>query len=320
MNSLDTKYKPSWLSSASALHGLMSVFEPEIEQSYVAGISGIAFRNVVEDLVIPGSFNTNFVWTDVFSYALDRLGVVSEVIQATSNQLLFTDLQDLLWEKIVAANERKMPVLIWERFEFGLVTGCDSQAKTYVCNGVSGKTEYRKTELGKGDVPILFGAVPVKKVDINKKDAVIMSLRVAIANGFISRPPYPTGYNPVLGVDAYSKWADELKKDFNAFGNSYLIQILLDARRSASLFLANISSVFEDEVVTNLLARASERFAQTHAKLLKMADIFPFPGEKLFDDEGIKMAKELLSDCSIMETEGFKLISTALERLDKKND
>lgn len=317
MNSLDAKYKPSWLSSASALHGLMSVFDPEIEQSYVAGISGIAFRNVVEDLIIPGSFNTNFVWTDVFSYALDRLGVVSEVIQATSNQLLFADFQDLLWDKMTAAFERKMPSLIWERFEFGLVTGCDLNSKTFICSGVSGKTEYRKNELGRGDVPILFGAIPIKKVDINKKEAIKMSLRVAVANGFISRPPYPTGFNPVLGVDAYSKWADELRKDFNTFGNSYLIQILLDARRSASLFLANVSSVFEDDVATNLLARASERFAQVHAKLLKLADIFPFPGEKPFDDDGIKIAIEFLSDCGVMETEGFKLISTALERLDK---
>lgn len=320
MTRLETKYKPSWLSSTSALHGLMSVFEPDIEQSFVAGVSGIAFRNVVEDLIIPGSFNTNFVWTDVFSYALDRLGIVAEIIQATSNQLLFVEFQDLLWEKIAASIEKNMPVLVWERFEFGLVTGCDPNAKTYICEGVSGKTEYRKSDLGKGDLPILFGAVPAKKAEIDKKEAVKRSLRVAVSNGFISKPPYPTGYNPVLGVDAYSKWADELKKDFNTFGNSYLIQVLLDARRNASLFLANASSVFEDSVVTNLLARSSERFAQSHAKLLKMTDIFPFPGEKPFGDDDIKSAIELVSDCGVMETEGFKLISTALERLEKKID
>jgi len=64
--------------------------------------------------------------------------------------------------------------------------------------------------------------------------------------------------------------------------------------------------------------RASERFAQVQHKLGEMSLLFPYPGEFKAGEIERSKGKEMLEDCYIMETEGLKLIATAVERLDAK--
>lgn len=315
MNSLNVEYLNSWLSPVSAMTALVSFLGSLEKDFYVAGISGFAFRIAVQDQLLPGVMNTNFIWSDNFIPAFGRLGLVVEIVQCDSGNLLFDNYQDLLWGKIVQSIQNGFPVLVWENHEFGLATGIDLEKLTWECHGVSGKVTYSKSSLGKGDVPIIFGIIPQKKVNINRKEAIVMSLRVAVSVGFISRPPYPSGYNTVTGVEAYRKWADELDSNFNRFGNSYLAQVILESRRCAALFLANVAQEF-DEVVQNLLLRASERFAQVHSKVKYLTSSFPFPGSLPFTDTSLDNSIAALQDCYIMETEGLGLISTALERID----
>ncbi len=315
MNSLEVEYENSWLSPVSAITALLSAVGPPVKDFYAAGMSGFAFRIAVQDQLLPGAMNSNFIWSDTFLSAFDKLGIVVEMVQCESGHLLFDRYQNLLWEKIAQSIKSGRPVLVWENHEFGLTSGIDLEKAIWACHGVSGKVVHPKTSLGKGDVPVLFGVVPLERVEVNKRDAIVMALRVAVSVGFISRPPYPSGYNTVTGIEAYRKWADELDGDFNRFGNSYLAQVVLESRRCAALFLANVASEFE-EISQNLLLRASERFAQVHGKIKYLASVFPFPGNTPVTNEFLDKSVSALQDCYVMETEGLKLISTALERFE----
>jgi len=316
-NSLDVAYKPSWLSMVAAMESQLSFMGKEADYDWIAGITGFAFRNAVEDQLLPGAFNFNFIWFDTFLSAYDRLGVCVEIISCHEHQLTFDAHQELLWEKICQSVENNLPPMVWENFEFGVVTGFDRELANWECAGVQGKLIHPRAKLGLGDVPFLFGAIPVKNVQFDKTKATTMALRVAVSVGFLSKPPYPTGYNAVIGVEAYRKWQQELEKDFNLYGCSHLIQTLKDARGSASLFLAKVSELY-DGVTSTLLMRASERFAQVQHKLGEMSLLFPYPGEFRAGEIERSKGKEMLEDCYIMETEGLKLIATAIERLDAK--
>ena len=316
---LDARFERCWLSAVGAITGLVKFLGSNVDDTWVAGLSGFAFRNCVEDEVLPGSLNSNFIWFDTFQSSFDRLGFVVEIIFSNNNQLLFDSYGDYFWEKIVSSIDNNLPVLVWESFEFGLVKGIDKQAQTWLCDGVSGIVTRQKIQLGKGDVPVMFGVFPIKQINVDKIEAVKMALRTIVGIGFLSKPPYPSERHPVLGVEAYKKWIDEFSKSFNVFGNAYLIQVLTEARREASLFLAKAAELFSG-VPSNMLLRASERFAQVFTKLKMIRDDFPFPGSKndLLDKTKIDMAIKTLNDCYIMETEGFKYILTAVESMDLK--
>jgi hypothetical protein len=165
---------------------------------------------------------------------------------------------------------------------------------------------------------MMFAAIPHSRVEVDRMQQAMMSLRLAVSIGFSSRPPYPSDLHIVTGVEAYRKWADEIQKDFNTYGNSLLAQLALESRKFAALYLARISKMFEG-VPQNLLLRASERFAQVNSKLAKVAKDFPFPGKK--EDvrpDKVKESLEAINDCFVMETEGLQLIATAVEHLDAK--
>lgn len=208
--------------------------------------------------------------------------------------------------------------MVWESFEFGLLTGIDETRQVWECEGVSGVKEYPNSLFGFGEVPMMFAAIPVEAVEIDKMQQAMMSLRLAVSIGFSSKPPYPSDLHVVTGVEGYRKWADEIQKDFNTYGNSLLSQLALESRKYAALYLARVSKLFEG-VPQNLLLRASERYAQVNSKLSKLAKNFPFPGKKEdVKPEKIAESTEALNDCFVMETEGLQLIATAVEHLDAK--
>ncbi|MEZ4813137.1 MAG: hypothetical protein R2883_06625 [Caldisericia bacterium] len=148
----------------------------------------------------------------------------------------------------------------------------------------------------------------------------MLSLRAAVSIGLLDKPPSASNMHPEQGISAYKKWSEELDKDFNLFGNAQYIRILLQARRSAALYLADTAKTFKD-VPQNLLLRASERFAQVHAKLVTLSNLFPFPNkDEEYPYPDITEAQNLINDCYIMETEGLNLIATAIENIDLKRN
>jgi hypothetical protein len=314
----EASYSPSWISAVGALTGLAKSLGIQTDDTAVASISGFAFRLAVADQVLPVS-NTSYSWFDVFQSAFDRLGIVASIWKSSQGQLCHDQYCRNAFTQCTKALESGKPSVIWESFEFGLMTGVDQNSNDWECDGVAGKTIRKTPEFGNGEVPAMFAAIPAVKVEVDQMEQTLMSLRVAVAIGFTSKPPYPSDFHIVTGVEGYKKWIEQLDKDFNIYGNSLLAQITIESRRHAALYLARISKLFSG-VPQNLLLRASERFAQVNAKLSRLAKCFPFPGSKEnVNPENIEESKQALHDCYVMENEGLQLIATAIENIDAKS-
>lgn len=311
----DAKFKSSWITSVGAITGLAQALGIKIDETGVCGVSGFAFRLAVADQVLP-VYNSSYVWFDVFQSTFDRLGLVVSIWKSGQGQLCHNAYSK---EAIMQASNvlsKGLPSVVWESFEFGLLTGLDIEKEVWICDGVSGLNSHQMKAFGNGEVPIMFTAVPHSSVEVDPKQQALMSLRLAVSVGFTSKPSYPSDLHVVTGVEAYKKWSEQLEKDFNTYGNSLLAQIALEARRHAALYLARVSKLF-DGVPQNLLLRASERFAQVNSKLSKVAKCYPFPGKKEdLKKENIIESQAALADCFIMENEGLQLIATAIENLD----
>lgn len=311
----EAKFKSSWITSVGAITGLAQSLGIKTDETGVCGVSGFAFRLAVADQVLP-VFNSSYVWFDVFQSTFDRLGIVASIWKSGQGQLS----HDAYTKEAIAqasnALAKGLPSVVWESFEFGLLTGLDTQKDLWVCDGVSGVISRKLKDFGNGEVPIMFAAIPHTTIEVDQRQQALMSLRLAVSVGFTSKPSYPSDLHIVTGVEAYKKWSEQLEKDFNLYGNSLLTQIALEARRHGALYLARISKLF-DGVPQNLLLRASERFAQVNSKLSRIAKCYPFPGKK--EDtkrENITECQAALADCYIMENEGLQLIATAIENLD----
>lgn len=317
MTSTESKYCPCWMSSVGAMTGLAKSLNCDVDETQVAGVSGFAFRLAVSDQVLP-VFNSSYVWFDVFQSAFDRLGIVASIWKSSNGQLTHEQQCNLALSRIAQTLNCGKPSMVWESFEFGLLIGIDETRQVWKCEGVSGVKEYPNSLFGFGEVPMMFAAIPAEAVEVDKARQAMMSLRLAVSIGFSSKPPYPSDLHVVTGVEGYRKWADELSRDFNTYGNSLLAQLALESRKHAALYLARVSKMFEG-VPQNLLLRASERYAQVNSKLSKVAKNFPFPGKKEdVKPEKIAESIEALNDCFVMETEGLQLIATAVEHLDAK--
>lgn len=313
----EANFSSSWLSSVGALTGLSKAVGLDVDDTTIAGVSGFAFRLAVADQVLP-VFNSSFVWFDVFQSALDRLGIVASIWKSSQGQLSHNAYCDQALDEAVASLEKGLPSIVWESFEFGLFTGADKSNGSWECDGVSGKKIYPRSVFGNGEVPAMFCVAPKTKIEVDPKEQTLMSLRLAIAIGFTSKPPYPSDFHIVTGVEGYRKWSEQLNKDFNLYGNSLLAQIILESRKHAALYLARVSKMFEG-VPQNLLLRASERFAQVNSKVSRIAKNFSFPGKKEdIKKESIDECCQALEDCFIMENEGLQLIATAVENIDAK--
>lgn len=314
----DAKFKSSWITPVGAIVGIAESLGHKIDETAVCGVSGFAFRLAVADQVLP-VFNSSYVWFDVFQSTFDRLGIVASIWKSAQGQLSHDWYTKEAIKNIGLALESGLPSMVWESFEFGLLTGLDLEKETWVSDGVSGATSHNLREFGNGEVPIMFAAIPHSSHEVDSRQQTLMSLRLAVSIGFTSKPSYPSDLHIVTGVEGYKKWSDQLEKDFNTYGNSLLAQIALEGRRHAALYLARVSKLFEG-VPQNLLLRASERFAQVNSKLSKVAKCFPFPGKKEdVKKENIDESRAALNDCYIMENEGLQLIATAVEHLDAKS-
>ncbi len=280
-------------------------------------MSGFAFRNAVWDNVLPGAINSTIHWVDVFQSAFDKLGFSIEATIAHKGQLGYESYKQQSWDRIKESIDSGNPCIIWESYEFALVKGYDDNK--LLINGVVGDSSISREQFCEGDFPSLFVLIVDDRFDFSEIDAFKMSCRNAVTIGFVDNPPYISHLHPVLGVSAYKKWIDELGGDFNAFGNAYHTQYLLEARKYASLYLAKLAARFSG-VPQNLLLRSSERFAQSHNKLMQFSEYFPYSpasGSRVsYNAESIEHGKKLLEDCHVMEIEGFSLIATAVEHFD----
>jgi hypothetical protein len=311
----EARFKSSWITSVGAITGLAQSLGIKIDETGVCGVSGFAFRLAVADQVLP-VFNSSYVWFDVFQSTFDRLGIVASIWKSGQGQLSHEACTKEAIAQAAIALGKGLPSMVWESFEFGLLTGLDTENEIWVCDGVSGINSHQMKTFGKGEVPIMFAAIPYSSIDVDQKQQALMSLRLAVSVGFTSKPSYPSDLHVVTGVEAYKKWSEQLEKEFNLYGNSLLAQIALEARRHAALYLARVSKLF-DGVPQNLLLRASERFAQVNSKLNRVAKCYPFPGKKEDErKENIIECQAALADCYIMENEGLQLIATAIENLD----
>ncbi len=314
----EAKFKSSWITPVGAIAAIAESLGVKADETTVCGVSGFAFRLAVADQVLP-VFNSSYIWFDVFQSTFDRLGIVVSIWKSAQGQLSHQWYCDEAIKSIESSLKNGLPSMVWESFEFGLLTGLDLEKQAWVSDGVSGIVSHQISMFGNGEVPIMFAAVPHSAHEIDIKQQTLMSLRLAVSVGFTSKPSYPSDLHIVTGVEAYKKWSEQLEKDFNTYGNSLLVQIALESRKHAALYLARVSKLFEG-VPQNLLLRASERFAQVNSKLSKVAKCFRFPGKKEdVNKENITESQEALNDCYIMENEGLQLIATAIENLDAKN-
>jgi hypothetical protein len=318
MTCLDIEPKQHWLSASAFIHSMITYLGAGFTDVQVDAISGFAFRNAIWDGLLPGAFNSSFHWYDAFQSAFDRLGFLVEIVLTWGGQKCYGEYKDYVWDKISKSIESKKPVLIWESFEFALVIDINNDKLTI--NGISGRKTIDKTDFGMGDIPSIFAVFPIMNLEISVKSSALMTLRTAVTVGLMDKPPYASHLHPAQGTSSYKKWQEELEGEFNLFGNAQYIRILLQARRSSALYLAESAKAFKG-LPQNLLLRASERFAQVHAKLVKMAKLFPFPKKDMvYPDPDMEEAKKLLEDCYIMETEGLNLMATTIEHLDAQVD
>lgn len=300
-----------------ALRGALAAMGDPRDSAEIAGLSALAFRLQVDAEASLASVSS-FPWVEELPPMLSRLGYASTVYIAERGDPRFERIRRDALEHVGRAAAAGRPSIAFGVHlpEFGLLVGRDPLAGTLAISGVldgrGGPDVIAETELGRGDVPVLFVLVPGEREPVDEGAAVRAALTQAIR---IGRGAIACYGGLRAGLAAYDAWRTALDSGrIDPAGHAYLAQVTAELRAFAPVFLARAAGRLFS-AAGEALEAARRSYARASEALLALAGECPFPLPDGFVLATSARRRQLsfLSDAAAAEREALEALERALD-------
>jgi hypothetical protein len=292
---------PTWYLSSytKAVLTAIQAQEGEVDQVWVAGASGAAFRIWAHHELCPSA-------TSVFDWSLLPAGVENAGWNCDYHSRLWheenvaQERQEAAHRAIVRAlQEGKVPVC-WDIGvpEWGVITGYDDEALEFSAINVFGEpVQLKYEELGRRAIPIMSVTIIHGPNGVNRKQAAVNSLKTAVDHAeqreWLERPEYQDG------PAAYETWASALEKLADCGEQdtlSYYAGTYLAARYYARRYMDLVAGMLDD---AEQLKAAASTYAEVEQHLIGVWEILSKEGQR--SPSELREAAELLRKAKTAE-------------------
>ncbi|MFZ5817244.1 MAG: hypothetical protein ACOY93_18430 [Bacillota bacterium] len=312
-------FVPHRVTLLGALGGLLAAAGRPLDQPYLMGVTGHAFRLTL-DLIISPSAPVELNFHGVFPL-WENLGAWFKRVAARPADPDFAAVRAEAICRVRESLERGRPAIVYDLLqvpEYGLVVGAEGDG--FACLTLANPEEPAWMELAgwppaehqaftRAEAITLLDLAP----DFDRRRAEVASLRFAVDHFW-----EPASRDMWLqhGKGAYEFWQATLASPLPlhgpepGLGHSYNLLLLHRARRDAAAYLAELAPRYPE---APSLIRAAEAYGRVAAMLEEATVLLPFPGEGL--EGGRRELAALLGRALAAEREGIEEIERALRPL-----
>ncbi|HUS65071.1 MAG TPA: GNAT family N-acetyltransferase [Kofleriaceae bacterium] len=301
----------AWDTAAAALGACARALGDPRTAPELAAASGLAFRTSLDDAISLGGPHA-YPWREELAQAAERLGCacVVEASHAPPGSALHAAALRRVRALIASGIDAGRPTVVWgiHAPEFGLVRGLDGDRLEVsgILDGMA-PPELPLSELGRGDVPLLFALQLTARIDVPPAEAAHATLAAALTHG---RGPAPTLAGVHTGLGAWQALIDALVSGvLDPAGLAYAAQRYAEARAAAAGWLDGAEAAL---AVPLTPARAS--FRRSAGMLAELAACHPFPPspDTMLTNTHRDEAQALVGEVLQAESAGLDAIAAAL--------
>jgi hypothetical protein len=279
-------------------HILPYVDQDKYTYEEIMGYTGHAFHLNVRVESIDKWGPTMYDWDGVIPRGLHNLGLVSKNTGYSGYHIDVPNVMNNSIALIRQSIQMGVPVIMWEPLgpEFGIIYGYDDERHSlYVIDAIR-EGEIPFNRIGRGeDTPELYVLSIGEVFDISPNERFIGTLDLILKYGLSDA--HET-WEFSTGLPAYDAWINAFyNKKIDIYGNSFNIQILKNARKSAIEFLDKVKNEFNNKQEMDLIIQSKNFLIEEMDLIIKLEILFPYPGGGNPRDEGISIkAIQLLKE------------------------
>ncbi|HYF94267.1 MAG TPA: hypothetical protein VD969_18775 [Symbiobacteriaceae bacterium] len=315
------RYEPNWTSYAGATYGVLKAAGMlDQDHDWFMGVSGMAFHLIMhEDCCISSA--TVYDWDYEHRAALERMGVLSEVLGAMPDSPTFDAACKRAVANIKASLDRGVGVVVWgiDTGEFGVIYGYDDDDGVFLADGVGkfgpGSNPVLYENIGRtfGDAPILHYQIPIERVAVDLDKAYRSSLQYYVRH-MESQQHVCAPYQ--AGIKAYDNWIGALERGkFQSVGLLYNLTVYASAKWQASHYMQFLAESWRGLPALAETADLFERIAGVYKQMLDAAghDLHqpPFMWPEVTPDQAAALLP-LVRQARALEVEAVTLVKAAL--------
>ncbi|HEY7956611.1 MAG TPA: GNAT family N-acetyltransferase [Polyangia bacterium] len=310
----DLRLPRAWDTASAALTVCARALGDARDVPTVAAASGLAFRLSLDGELGLGGPHA-YPWREELCSAAERLGYDCEVV--SSSEPADSALGRAARTRALALIDRGLasgrPTMVWgvHAPEFGLVRGKggDRLEVSGILDTIA-PAELAVSDLGRGDVPVLFALQLTARIALSAEEAALTALRAALTLG---RGAAPTLAGVATGASAFAALSSALDRGvFDPAGLAYAAQRYAEARAAAAGWLDAIAPGLGPLGSDLAAARAGFRRSANMLGELARCHPFPPPPETLIATTGREEARALVDDAARAEAAALDGIEAAL--------
>ncbi|UHA73556.1 BtrH N-terminal domain-containing protein [Paenibacillus sp. 481] len=213
----------------------------------LSGLSGMAFKFTVHEQLLPMSVTAYGQWGITHQPAVDNLGVYTVSDSGRTRHPTFNTYQQEAIKWVKESLDSGIGVIYWIP-EFGVIHGYDDADQVFfVLNGWSDESQVLLYDnFGVNDTPFWYCQLVGGKVEVDRKEMVLESLRLAITDW---ETPYRTlPYTDIAsGRLAYSYLIRALEQgQYHESGAVYILNAYRYSRMEIMAYLRDVHDLFKD--------------------------------------------------------------------------
>ncbi|MBB6671344.1 hypothetical protein [Cohnella nanjingensis] len=302
--------------AASAIYGAVSYTDKKhLTLVDVMGLTGHAFRLNIDPKQIHAAGPTSFPGGYILRRNLANLGFISNL--ADAEMPVTPELAERTIALVQQAIDRGTPAIAFDLFipEFGLIYGYDDERQLFHAKDVShdGTISYRQFVESK--IGVLFAVTIAESLPHSKYEMLRMALDMIVSHARGEEWNHVFKDKFAMGLSGYGAWIDVMRKrEADAFGNAYNVEVVADARAFAAEFLRRLTVQWNGANIVERMVRERAAEAAAHYEAVAeafrgMESLFPFPqGGTPQDAEIADRAVVLLADAQAAEEKGVKVL------------
>ncbi|UCG51000.1 MAG: hypothetical protein JSW58_12465 [Candidatus Latescibacterota bacterium] len=191
----------------------------EVDPAWLMGTTGFAFRIFVNEVMCPSAMSV-FSWAAILPEAVEQSGYSCHYVsrlwdEGDKEQERKAQAHDAIVEGI----NRGVPAIVWDiaEAEWGLIVGYDEENQSYDTLTWKGEPSSLAFErLGQNGIDVLSVTIPGERNNRSRDDAVLNSLKTAVAHAeqkeWADRPKYQDGLPAFdLWATIFDRWASIVK-------------------------------------------------------------------------------------------------------------
>ena len=327
--SKEAKFQKHFLTFVGAMAGALNCLGEKISTDEIAGFTGYGFLLNVPKQGLWSSSPTSHNGFDIIIKALSKFGwKIRKYHEPESLPSDFSHSKPLsmrddirasnLFEIIKKEINKDKPVVLWGVHvpEYGIVNGYNRD--NYIVSSIHTLDErfknqipYNKLDAEGSVIVYMFDRKIDSKIESkDHKESIIRAIRFAESKKLAFKIF-------VSGVDAYDTWIEQLEEGFTEdtkyFGNQYMINSYLDARKSVVEYLGKLIKLYRGTPQINELYQTFHEYQKVVKIYKELSKLFPRRGfDSVTEDKG-KRAINLLGLLKKHEVEAIACMKKAVE-------